>query len=148
MASRVANLAQFNPALTIEHMKAALVDAFRETYGPAETQAEETLDLDAFEHIRARYASWDWRFGETPAFNVSFEHRFDWGCLELLLDVQGGRVSAARCYTDAMDATLAERVESALSGEAYRQSALCARLRALGEPTADELAGWLSAQTL
>ena len=146
VASRVVNLCELAPALTIGRMKQALLEAFSEIYGPAQTRVEQELGPEALARVRERYASWMWRFGETPAFNVSFEHRFDWGCIELLLDVQGGFVSSVSCYTDAMDATLAGRLELALCGAAYQKDALHARLLALDESPASELAGWLMEQ--
>ena len=40
---------------------------------------------------------------------------------------EGGIVASAVCYTDAMDATLAKRIEELLTGCNYGSGALCAR---------------------
>ncbi len=146
VVSRVANLGELNPALNVETMKRALAEAFAEEYGPYEPHSWELIDKDKLEQKRKTYASWDWKFGTTPAFNVSLENRFDFGCVELLLNVQNGVVASAACYTDAMDDTLAKRVELLLTGCAYGSGALCERLGTGGaEETA--IAEYLSQQS-
>src|SRR5699024_11275289 len=37
-----------------------------------------------------RYSSWDWVFGESPKSNMYFEEKFDWGIIDLELDVESG----------------------------------------------------------
>ena len=63
VASRVTNLSELNPELTVERMKTALVEAFAEEYGRAEAYPEEATDLERLERIRERFASWEWRYG-------------------------------------------------------------------------------------
>lgn len=145
--SRVTNLSWQNPELNVERMKTALIEAFAEEYGRVEPQGEASVDLERLNSIRERYASWEWRFGTTPAFNVSFENRFDFGCLELLLNVQNGAVMSVVCYTDAMDDTLASRIQSLLDGCAYGKQPLCDRLRDQGGAEEIALADWLTQQT-
>ena len=128
VVSRVTNLGTQNPALTVETMKQALMEAFEEEYGAYEPHSWDLIDKAKLEQKRQTYASWDWKFGATPAFNVSLENRFEFGCLELLLNVKNGVVESATCYTDAMDASLAKRVEDMLTGCNYGSGALCARL--------------------
>ena len=146
VASRVTNLSLHNPLLTIERMKDALLAAFADEYGEAQPLNENEVDAGKLERAREKYASWEWRFGATPAFNVSFENRFSFGCLELLLNVQGGAVSGAACYTDAMDASLSARIESALCGCTYGKTPLCIRLQESGGAEEKELAAWLNEQ--
>jgi len=146
VVSRVTNLGQHNPALTVETMKQALAKAFEEEYGPYEPHSWDLVDKAALETKRQTYASWDWKFGTTPAFNVSLENRFDFGCVELLLNVQNGVVASATCYTDAMDDMLAKRVEALLTGCAYGGGALCERLRAGGGVEEAAIAAFLAQQ--
>ena len=62
------------------------------------------------------------------------EDRFPWGGVELQLDVNEGVIQSAKVYTDAMDETLAARLESALTGCSFRLPALRSRLEALALP--------------
>lgn len=146
VVSRVTNLGLKNPALTVTSMKQALMNAFEAEYGAYEPHSWDLIDKEKLEQKRKTYASWEWKFGTTPAFNVSLENRFDFGCFELLLNVKNGIIESATCYTDAMDATLAQRVEEMLTGCAYGSGAICERLNSGGaEETA--IAEFIAQQT-
>ena len=147
VVSRVTNLGLQNPALTVETMKQALMEAFEEEYGAYEPHSWDLIDKDKLEQKRQTYASWDWKFGTTPAFNVSLENRFDFGCFELLMNVKNGIVELVTCYTDAMDASLAARVEAMLTGCNYGSGALCARLLTSGGEEERAIAAFLAQQT-
>ena len=147
VVSRVTNLGLQNPALTVETMKQALMEAFEEEYGAYEPHSWDLIDKEKLEQKRQTYASWDWKFGTTPAFNVSLENRSDFGCFELLMNVKNGIVESATCYTDAMDASLAARVEAMLTGCNYGSGALCARLLTSGGEEERAIAAFLSQQT-
>ena len=147
VVSRVTNLGLQNPELTVETMKQALMGAFEAEYGAYEPHSWDLIDQEKLEQKRQTYASWEWKFGTTPSFNVSLENRFEFGCLELLLNVQSGIVTSVACYTDAMDATLAQRVEELLTGCNYGSGALCARLLDAGGDDEKAIAAFLSQQT-
>ena len=147
VVSRVTNLGQQNPNLTVETMKQALMEAFEAEYGTYEPHSWDLIDQKLLAKKRELYASWDWKFGTTPSFNVSLENRFDFGCLELLLNVQNGVVSSATCFTDAMDATLADRVEALLTGCAFGGGALCERLSSAGGAEEAAISEYLAQQT-
>lgn len=147
VVSRVTNLGQQNPALTVETMKQALMEAFETEYGAFEPHSWERIDQEKLAQKRDKYASWDWKFGSTPSFNISLENRFDFGCLELLLNVQNGVVTSAVCYTDAMDDTLAKRVENLLTGCAYGSGTLCERLQQAGGTEESAIAAFLAQQS-
>ena len=147
VVSRVTNLGLQNPALTVETMKQALMEAFEEEYGAYEPHSWDLIDKEKLEQKRQTYASWDWKFGTTPAFNVSLENRLDFGCFELLMNVKNGIVESATCYTDAMDASLAARVEAMLTGCNYGSGALCARLLTSGGEEERAIAAFLAQQT-
>ena len=146
VVSRVTNLGFHNPALTVESMKRALAESFEKEYGACEPHSIDRIDETALSVKRMKYASWDWKFGSTPSFNVSFEHRFDFGCMEILLNVQNGVVSSATCFTDAMDDTLARRMELTLTGIVYGTNSLCERLIESGGAEEAAVAAYLSEQ--
>ncbi len=147
VVSRVTNLGLQNPELTVETMKQALMEAFEAEYGAYEPHSWDLINKEKLEQKRQTYASWEWKFGTTPSFNISLENRFEFGCLELLLNVQNGIVASAVCYTDAMDATLAKRIEELLTGCNYGSGALCARLLDAGGEDEKAIAAYLSQQT-
>ena len=55
-----------------------------------------------------KHASWDWRLGETPKFDLEVEERFPWGNAQLLFTLRHTRVEDVRVFTDALDTELAD----------------------------------------
>lgn len=119
--ARVMNLSEAAPRLTPAALKELLRAAFERKYGSAEQVCACAFDAAALEAERARMASWDWRFGRTPAFDARFEARFEWGEVELLLKLREGRVEKCALHTDAMDANLPACMSAALSGVEFGQ---------------------------
>jgi lipoate-protein ligase A len=137
VASRVVNLADLG-TVTIDAMREAMGRAFAMAYGAATPEDADALDIPGFAPLAARNATWDWNYGAAPAFDIELEHRFDWGGVELHLNVRAGRVLQCAVYTDAMDADLAETLQAALLDCPLRPDALAERI---GGEVGDWLAG-------
>ncbi len=116
--SRVVNLAEINPELTVDIMKANLIKAFEEVYelkGEI-TEVKINEDLILLSHS---YESRDFIYGMQPPFSCFFEGQFAWGGIRINLDVKKGLVENAAVYTDSMDWTLAGILKSALEGQRF-----------------------------
>ena len=130
--SRVVNLIELCPIITIDGLKRALVEAFETVYGLKSTPKTMTgADTARIADLREHYASWAWRFGQKLPFTCRAEGRFPWGGVELQLQVNEGYIRAVRLYTDAMDHALAARMEAALTGCRFTPDALAERLKDL-----------------
>ena len=114
--SRVCNLTEFAPGLTIESLKHMLETVFRAAMGGCDIISPDELDISA---IYPLYSSWEWNYGETPRFDVSMENRFPWGGVELMLTLKGGKVEKASVFTDSMDENLSEKIVSVIEGAEY-----------------------------
>lgn len=115
--SRVTNLSDLCPGLTCEELKKQLIHAFGKVYG--HTPESYTLDSSAEESIladAARLSGWEWLYGPKLPFTFCCEGRFDWGYIQLQLQVEAGTVAHAEVYSDAMDWRLPEQVATALTG--------------------------------
>ncbi len=110
--SRVVNLRELNPEITVDSLKNALKSAFFQVYGAGMACPAPEVP----EALTRRYGSWDWIYGQKLPFTWSRQIRFPWGAVELELQVESGVVQTARVYADAMDWTLAPRLEAALPG--------------------------------
>lgn len=152
--SRVVNLREFVPDLTIPRLADALIAALAEVYpvasaisrpDEAETfqvchseRSEESvppspvlpLDVNAldFHTLTKKYKSDAWLYGQKLPFTASVEDRFPWGGVELQFQVESGVIRAAKVYTDAMDETLAGTAEEALTGRPFRLASLSAAM--------------------
>ena len=143
--SRVVNLRELNPDITIPGLKAALAEAFSRVYGlPLAQIAPETLDAGAIEALRRRNESWEWLYGKKIPFTFDCEGRFPWGGVQIQAQVENGVVRQAKIYTDAMDCFLAPRLEQALTGCRFSREALSQRIAAAGTGVEEDICGLLS----
>jgi len=143
--SRVGNLKEHAPGMTIPLLKEALFEAFAEEYGPARPFAwEEALPARQVDELSRKYRDWEWTYGKTPRFDALLENRFPWGGVEINLSLKNGRVTSAVCFTDANDAELAARLGRALECRAFTPGELGAGLSDSAFPEDRDVAAWLS----
>ena len=136
--SRVVNLKELNPAITIESLKDALASAFARIYGlPLKTMAEEDLDPQALEALTTRNRSWQWNFGHKMPFTWEREERFPWGCVHMQLEINEGRIRQAKLYSDSMDWDWVPKAEQALTDCPFDPQALQQSLSSI--PVAQDL---------
>ena len=127
--SRVVNLRELKPDLTIEETAARMEEAFQSVYGMgAERLETSALDGACVDALTERNRSWDWLYGRDIPCELRCGKRFPWGEVELRLEVEAGTVRGVTVYTDAMDWTLAPAVERALTGSPFRRDELVRRL--------------------
>lgn len=123
--SRVVNLVELCPTLTIDGLKRALVDAFETVYGLKSTPKVLTDEDNArIDELWEHYASWDWRYGQKLPFTLRTEGRFPWGGAELQLQINEGVIRRAAVYSDDMDFAFPPALEQALTGCRFDLDAL------------------------
>jgi len=146
--SRVCNLTDFLPELTVGSMLEALQTAFGETYGPYtvwEPTTDERAQIDAYEE---KHRSWEWRLGMTPGFDVELDTRFPWGGVQLLLTLQEGRISKVQVFSDTLDLTMPILLESLLNGARYGSQPMAEALRYAENDQIRDIAQWILAENL
>ena len=127
--SRVVNLKELNPDITVELLKKGLTAAFVQVYGcPLSVMKEDQLDGDRIDKITERNRSWEWNFGQKLPFTFEIEERFRWGGIQVQLLVEEGIIQKAKFYSDAMDDALVPRWEKAVTGCRFDQLSLTAAL--------------------
>lgn len=131
--SRVVNLKELRPDLTIGEMAARMEEAFQSVYGMgAERLETSALDGTYVDALTEKNRSWDWLYGRDIPCELRCGKRFPWGEVELRLEVEAGTVRGVTVYTDAMDWALAPAVEGALMGSVFRREELVRRLEGAG----------------
>jgi lipoate---protein ligase len=85
VSSRATKLSRIVPGLGVEDAIQALS---RELVGREPVDAERFVDPASVESIERRLSSWDWTWGETPAFSLGLP----WSGGRALLEVKGGRL--------------------------------------------------------
>lgn len=132
--SRVVNLRELQPDITVDTLKAALIRAFSQVYGLEAVPMPPSVPAPARIHALAeRNRSWEWNFGRKLPFTLECEDRFPWGSVHLQLQLEGGIIQTARVFTDSMDWSLSRTLEEKLTGCPLTREALLQRLGQTGE---------------
>ena len=130
--SRVANLVEFNTTINHETLSAAIIEAFCEYYG--QTVAVEELDENtlakepSLNQYYQQMSDWEWRFGKTPEFSHRIETRFDWGMIDLHMDVKQAVIAEVVIFSDALNVELIDLLKDTLSGIKYDKHEIQAKL--------------------
>lgn len=123
--SRVVNLKELCPDLTIDRMREEMLKAFQEVYGMDSTELSEAdFDKDYVNRLWERNASWDWNYGKSLPASFVCEDRFPWGGVQLQLQVEKGRIVAAEVYSDAMEWNIGAALRENLRDCPFRQEEL------------------------
>ncbi|MGI6631256.1 MAG: lipoate--protein ligase [Bacillota bacterium] len=150
--SRVINLSEVSSRITVPEVRDSLRESFAQIYGHA---VETVLDANDPEIRKnyAKYASWEWRFGQTPSFDLSLSERFSWGEIELGFRLQNGKIDSCTAYSDAMDEDLIGKIPEALKGHVLQKDALITALQSVAEEKKgtviiDDLIRWLESMEI
>lgn len=130
--SRVVNLRELDPSVTVSKLGEALEAAAEAVYGlPAERLELTAEDEAAVQALTQRNASFAWNYGRELPFTVFCERRFSWGELRMELLVEKGLVQDAAVYSDAMDWELAPEVREAVVGCRFTSEAMLAAMEGM-----------------
>lgn len=125
--SRVVNLQELLPSLSIPDLKAALADAYSAVYGaPVARLREEAFDQEELMTRTQAFASRKWLLG--PGAQKAYEHsreaRFSWGTARLDYNISDGILTDVALWSDGLEADYLEQIPRRLSGCPLREDAL------------------------
>lgn len=138
--SRIVNLSELCPTLTVDAMKQFMLKAFEDVYGTSATEHAE-IDQNEVSLFARQYGSWDWLYGTPLPFTVAFEGQLPWGHIELQLQVKGGIIENIRVFTDSMDHSIAKVTEDALRGHRFDVTEIREALSPLPSQLREDIAG-------
>lgn len=135
--SRVANLVELMPYITHEQICDAVTESFFKHYGER-VEAEHISpryepDMPNFSEQFLKQSSWEWNFGQAPAFNHQLDERFVWGGVELHFDVERGLITRAQMFTDSLNPAPLEALAERLQGVIYRSEEISAVVQQLAQ---------------
>lgn len=135
--SRVANLVELMPDITHEQICDAVTESFLKHYGER-VEAEHISpryepDMPNFSEQFLKQSSWEWNFGQAPAFNHQLDERFVWGGVELHFDVERGLITRAQMFTDSLNPAPLEALAERLQGVIYRSEEISAVVQQLAQ---------------
>ncbi len=121
--ARVTNMNAINPQINHKDLCARIIHEFFAYYGSS--AESEILDVDQLKSIPKlneyflKLSDWNWRFGEAPQFNHKMTERFDWGIVEVHLDVHKAIVEKAQIFSDSLHPEMIELLMASLTNISY-----------------------------
>ena len=134
--SRVVNLSELNPAITSESLTPRLRDAFEAEYGGKSVEVG-FIDLISRPEVKAlhdHFASAEWKYGNWRTFTAQRSGQYDWGGVEVSLDIKEGVISDVQIASDALDLAAVSTAADLLRGASTTE-----RLQPTGNRTIDDI---------
>lgn len=123
VVSRVTNLRPYLPdGITLDCFRQRLLD-YLSVAEPLHTLTLTPEDMRRVDAIRdARYATWEWNYGRSPAYTDRRRQRFD-GCglIEVALSVEGGHLKDIQFFGDFFGSGDTSQLSRLLRGCTYRR---------------------------
>ncbi len=127
--SRVANLKEFNPEITVDSLKKKLLEAFEEVYElKADIITVEDLDSDDIKTRREHFESWDFKFGKKINFEYEISNRFNWGEILFQIKVDSGIIEDIAVFSDSLKTEFILELPSHLKGCRYSKADVCSKI--------------------
>ncbi len=146
--SRVVNLSELSSGLSCEQMSKFMLGAFEDVYGHKPKQLL-IKDSETIATLAEQYGSREYLYGSSIPCSFSCEKRFDWGNIEILLQVKNGFIQAAKVHSDSMDWQVAEIIETALSGKFFELKTLKDNIcKVLLPPVSEDICSLLEEQEI
>lgn len=100
----------------VKAMQEQLIRAAEREYGCNAVFAELP---EVPQELLGKYASEEWRYGTRIPFSKVIEHRFEWGGVEVQLEMRGEYICRCRLYSDALETELFGQIQELLPGCRY-----------------------------
>lgn len=139
--SRVVNLCELDPAITVEKVFEQLKKSFSQIYGHNVAEIAETdVDTDLLKKLEARYSSPEYKYGSSEILPHTVEARFDWGQVrtdfELSKDPEPV-FTKVLFYTDGLDADYLSHIKEYLLNTKAEKESIFEALTAFENNTAN-----------
>lgn len=121
--SRVVNLAELNPEITLESIVPRLREAFETEYAERSEYAEysDIIKKPEVEELHGQFASDEWKYGRWRTFSAQRSAQFEWGGVELALAVEDDIIRDVQLASDALDLAALDEARRLLTGASVKQ---------------------------
>lgn len=121
--SRVVNLSELNQQLNHQVICQSIAQQFELFYNSkASVEWLKTEQLGQNTKLKTYYEflkDWNWRFGETPAFNHHMSERLSFGMLDVHLDAHKGLIEQVVIFSDSLHPEMIEKISASLKRRPY-----------------------------
>ena len=116
-------------SMDTEQFMLQLYDYYLKNYPEAVPYELSQDDRSAIQKLSdEKYSTWAWNYGASPAFAVSTSHKFDFGLVDVRLNVSRGCIREIRIFGDYFGIKGISAIEELLTGVAYRSDAIAQAL--------------------
>ena len=127
--SRVTNIASHLPAefagMDTAEFLLRLYAFYQQRFPDAAPYELSQTDRTAIRKLAdEKYSTWEWNYGASPAFAVSASHKYDFGLVDVRLNVARGRIREIRIFGDYFGIRSISELETLLTGSEYRYEAV------------------------
>jgi len=119
--SRVTNIVDYVPALTLNSFRELVADWLRKEYNTGEAAYHlDENECQVVDRLASnKYSTWAWNYGSSPVYDLIRSERFDWGEVEVYLAVSSGVIKDIKFYGDFFAAGDLSIIEKQLTGIKY-----------------------------
>lgn len=114
--SRICNLSEIVPELTVDKVKELLVDSFQLEYGKAEILS---ISPDFYKTNIKKFMDYDWIYGKNPTYNIKASGKTTYGMIDMFLNIKNQQIFNIKVYSDSLNENISEIIENALIGSKY-----------------------------
>lgn len=149
--SKVINLIDIVPKLTVEQLNEALIKSFENIYSPALSKItvnEKSVDSQVTELFN-KFCDWNWIYGGTPKFDYILSECFDWGTIELNLEISNAVVKKVKICSDLLNTHFIKKLEERFIGLPFEKKNFLLVLKSIKEENkdfqdmTDDITDWL-----
>jgi lipoate-protein ligase A len=118
--------------LTIGEFKSMIFKHIQDSHKdfiPYELSARDIKAVN--ELVRARYSTWEWNFGNSPAYNFANRRKFTGGNIEVYLTINNGIIEHTKIYGDFFGKSDITDIEQSLTGVQHDERAISQALSGL-----------------
>lgn len=116
--SRVVNLKQLMPDIDIDMLAVALKEAVKDEYQAQITELDSSdFDTEKLKRYIDFFADREWQRGKHVSYTLQSHERFDWGEVQVNINLDAGKVSEAQLFSDANDANNIKEIESIINSQ-------------------------------
>jgi lipoate-protein ligase A len=128
--SRVANISEFlKSPLTVEEFRHRILESIFADQPEIRQYHLTPEDWEKICHLSAeRYNTWDWNYGQSPAYNIQKINRFPFGEIDARIEVVDGQIKSINFYGDFFCEEEPTALAELLIGTRYEKAALLERL--------------------
>jgi lipoate-protein ligase A len=124
--SRVTNISEhLKASLTLTTFKQLLTSHINNSHKEFEVYDLSNQDIASVDQLeKNKYATWDWNYGASPAYNRTTRKKFSDGSVEIFINVTGGKIIDIRLHGDFFGEYELSDIENALKDVPYDKDAV------------------------